>query len=822
MGSSNILIKLVLQGFTKAQAQMNTLGSKTDKSSAKFSKFGKVAGTVGIAVGIALVKGLSLAVSEYAKFNDKMTQSLAIMNTTVEEQKAMESQAMALSRTTRISAEQSAEAYFFLASAGLDAQQSISALPQVAKFAQAGLFDMALATDLATDAQSALGLTVDDAQQNLENLTRVTDVLVKANTLANASVQQFSEALTNKAGASLKVANKGIEEGVAVLSAFADRGVKGAEAGEKLNQLLRDIPRATAKNSEEFKKLNLQMFDSEGNLLNVADLVENLDSVLSPMSDELKASTLDQLGLNRGVADAVKILSGAGNEIRNYQNALEDAGGMTEEVADKQMGSLNAKTDIMRQSFSELGSEIGASVTPFVIDLVEEISAGVQGFTDFIKQVKETNRELEKSGDKLEIYGFGLTGVEAKQRQIEEQNKKTAQTYQEYARTVQVANEKQEFQDKITRDLAQGMHGLDELSQRQINNNKDLADSVEELTDEEKKLNEERQSKAIPILSRILSATQKLNDIKQREIDLEKARNSEAQKKIKADDNLQKAIEEVTKAESELEKQKIESKKVTLEEELAIESQRVAVERLEEQEERSKLQELQLAVAKQKLTEITIASESATSDETQAQRSLDRALEDVTRAEVELEKATTDLAEAQKELNEATAQTPENLMEIALAKMELDEAIADQKALSSFTVAIEQMEKLGLGTFSNLYTGFMKMITDARRLTNGGTPPPATPPTTPPAVDDVIEEIAEESEGVPDNDGGKRFGSLGEVGKQFVDKFADSTGGRVGTNAGGTIITVNTGNLLGTTEEVQIAVAEALKQAQRKGINVAL
>ncbi len=61
--------------------------------------------------------------------------------------------------------------------------------------------------------QSALGLTVDNAEENLGNLTRVTDVLVKANTLANATVQQFSEALTNKAGAALRILNKDVEEG---------------------------------------------------------------------------------------------------------------------------------------------------------------------------------------------------------------------------------------------------------------------------------------------------------------------------------------------------------------------------------------------------------------------------------------------------------------------------------------------------------------------------------------------------------------------------------------------------------------------------------
>jgi len=90
------------------------------------------------------------------------------------------------------------------------------------------MFDMARATDLLTDAQSALGLTIrDDAIANMEEMVRVSDVLVRANTLANASVEQFSVALTTKSGAALRALNKDMEEGVAVLAAFADQGIKG-------------------------------------------------------------------------------------------------------------------------------------------------------------------------------------------------------------------------------------------------------------------------------------------------------------------------------------------------------------------------------------------------------------------------------------------------------------------------------------------------------------------------------------------------------------------------------------------------------------------
>ena len=176
MGSSNILIKLVLEGFNKAKAQMNNLGKKTDESSGKLNKFGAVAKIGAVAVGTVLVKALSEATRQFIEFEDKLNQSLAIMQTTEEQQRRMAQASRQVAIESRVSASESAEAFFFLASAGLDAEQSISALPQVTKFAQAGMFDMALATDLATDSQSALGLTVKDAEQNLTSLTRVTDV----------------------------------------------------------------------------------------------------------------------------------------------------------------------------------------------------------------------------------------------------------------------------------------------------------------------------------------------------------------------------------------------------------------------------------------------------------------------------------------------------------------------------------------------------------------------------------------------------------------------------------------------------------------------
>jgi len=153
--------------------------------------------------------------------------------------KEMEATALEISKNGITSAKDLATSYFYLASAGLTAEQSVAALGAVEKFAVAGAFDMAEATDLATDAQSALGLTVNDAQANLKNMVRVTDVLVGANALANASTRQFSLSLTNQAAPAMKAFNVPLEEGIAVLAAYADQGIKAEEAGNMFSRMLR-------------------------------------------------------------------------------------------------------------------------------------------------------------------------------------------------------------------------------------------------------------------------------------------------------------------------------------------------------------------------------------------------------------------------------------------------------------------------------------------------------------------------------------------------------------------------------------------------------
>ncbi|GAG62693.1 unnamed protein product, partial [marine sediment metagenome] len=277
----------------KVQADQRSLSGMVLRNSQQFKRMGR---SMTIA-GTAVVGTVGIMVHAFATFDHAMNESLAIMGDVSDEMKKdMADAALEMSTKTVYSAKELAKSYFYLASAGMDAAQSIKALPVVAKFAQAGTFDLATATDLLTDAQTALGLSSKNAVENQKNLIEVSDVLVKANTLANASVLQFSESLTNKAAAALVNVNKEMYEGVAVLAAYADKGVKGQIAGSRLAMMLNSLDIASRKNREAWEENGLALFDAQGEMRSIGDLIGDLEVKLGGMTTKQKSATLAALG----------------------------------------------------------------------------------------------------------------------------------------------------------------------------------------------------------------------------------------------------------------------------------------------------------------------------------------------------------------------------------------------------------------------------------------------------------------------------------------------------------------------------------------------
>jgi TP901 family phage tail tape measure protein len=355
--------------------EMKNAERQMEESANKIVSLGK---SITKAVTLPFVAIGAYSTKAFGDFDQAMTESLSILGDVSDEMRSrMENTARTISRSTTTSAEELARSYYYLASAGMSAEQSLASLDVVNNFAIAGTFSMTQATDLLADSLSALGMASKDAAKQKENLIRLADVLAKANNIANGSIQDFSEALTNMAAAALRTLNKDVEEGVAVLAAFADQGVKGLKAGQALAIVLRGLQAAQKSQPEAWKEMGFSLYDAEGRMKSLADIIEFLEKKFMSLTDQQKPLTASMLGFQDRSFGYVQSLLGMSSKIKEYEKNLRDASGETKQLTDRVLKSFNAQMLILGNSIKDVARRVGEFFAPMILKVNHMIRESV-------------------------------------------------------------------------------------------------------------------------------------------------------------------------------------------------------------------------------------------------------------------------------------------------------------------------------------------------------------------------------------------------------------------------------------------------------------
>lgn len=231
-----------------------------------------------------------------SKFESSMSQVAATMGITkdtvengIKPFELLSKAAKDAGSSTKFSASEAAEGLNYLALAGYSAEQSAEALPAVLNLAAAGGLELAYASDLATDAMAALGIEASN-----KNLTEFGDKMAKTASKANTSVGQLGEAILT-VGGTAKSLSGGTTELNAALGVLANRGIKGAEGGTALRNVILALTAPTAKASKAMHELGVDVDDAEGNLRPLNEIFKDLNASLSDMSDSQKTKVLSEI-----------------------------------------------------------------------------------------------------------------------------------------------------------------------------------------------------------------------------------------------------------------------------------------------------------------------------------------------------------------------------------------------------------------------------------------------------------------------------------------------------------------------------------------------
>lgn len=304
IGKAWIQIQPSMEGIQGSLTDL--LGDEsTTAGNAAGNKFGEAFKSVAN-VFVDAIKGAAGAGLDFLKdsvgvsmeFDSAMSQVMATMGYSVAELHTEGSEAskayerlsdfaQEMGRTTAFSASEAAEALNYMALAGYDVDTSIDTLPSVLNLAAAGSLGLAEASDMVTDASSALGLTID---QTID----MVDQMAAASSSSNTSVGQLGDALLTVGGTAKNLAG-GVLEASTALGILGDNGIKGGEGGTALRNIILSLAAPTDKAADAMAGLGLEVFDANGAMRPLNETFADLNGILSTMNEGERIQTLNTL-----------------------------------------------------------------------------------------------------------------------------------------------------------------------------------------------------------------------------------------------------------------------------------------------------------------------------------------------------------------------------------------------------------------------------------------------------------------------------------------------------------------------------------------------
>jgi len=233
--------------------------------------------------------------------------------------------------------------------------------------AAASDIDLAEASDAVAVAMATFGLSAEDA-------AGIADSFVGAADASIAEVSDLTEALKN-IGPTMAQFGYSLGDTNTALALLSTRGISGAEAGTALKSMMVNLMRQTSDVQDTLADLNVTLYDENGALKPLPQIIDELGSAMSGLSEEQKNQTIQTLAGSYGMKAMATLLS----EGKSGWDAMAqsiDSAASAQEVAGVRTQGFNAAVEQLKGAIQTFMITVG---TPLIQNVLTPLVQKLQG-----------------------------------------------------------------------------------------------------------------------------------------------------------------------------------------------------------------------------------------------------------------------------------------------------------------------------------------------------------------------------------------------------------------------------------------------------------
>ena len=410
-------------GLSKFENRMKTIGKVVASV------------TAGLA-GAATVMG--------SNFEAQMKTVQAISGSSEAQLDILSEKAKEMGIKTVFSATESGKALEYMAMAGWKTADMTQGISGIMNLAAASGEDLAMVSDIVTDALTAFGLKASDS-------AHFSDVLAAASSNSNTNVAMLGESFKYVAPVAGALGYK-VEDVAVGLGLMANQGIKAGMSGRAMKNILSNMTKPTKEMAAAMQTLGVSLTDDSGNMLSFMDIMKNLrkgfaggnlgakefKESLQSISDGLEDGEIDEeeyqekmdtlmtsmygagaaekarlanmLAGKQGMTGLLAIVNSSEEDFNKLTSAIQNADGAAEAMANTRLDNLQGDVKLAKSALEGLAIQVYEDSKGPMREGVKMFTKSIQDLNAYIIKsgVAKNGRALSKGLKQMEGAGKGV------------------------------------------------------------------------------------------------------------------------------------------------------------------------------------------------------------------------------------------------------------------------------------------------------------------------------------------------------------------------------------------------------------------------------
>ncbi|WP_449126051.1 phage tail tape measure protein [Staphylococcus chromogenes] len=367
-----------------SNSSFGRLGQKFTDIGPKLTSVGETMKSVGRSMSMyvtaPVVAGFGLAAKKSIDFDDSMRKVKATSGATGKEFNLLRDKALEMGAKTKFSASESADALNYMALAGWDTKDMLGGIDGVMQLAAASGEDLGQVSDIVTDSLTAFGMKAKDSGH-------FADVLAQTSSKANTDVRGLGEAFKYAAPVAGALGYT-VEDTSIAIGLMSNAGIKGEKAGTALRTMFTNLAKPTGDMKKKMDELGISITDSNGNMLPMRDVMDQLRDRFKNLSKDQQASAAATIFGKEAMSGALAVINASDEDYKKLTKSIDNSTGASKRMSDEMEGGIGGSIRKMKSAIESMAISIGDVLAPHIRKAADFLAMLADKFTSMPGWVK--------------------------------------------------------------------------------------------------------------------------------------------------------------------------------------------------------------------------------------------------------------------------------------------------------------------------------------------------------------------------------------------------------------------------------------------------